>query len=132
MKWATPDAGLLSIRLGLAAVFITHGAVKLASVAGVMAMFVKFGMPGWLGVLVGVVELLGGAAMLVGAYMKYAGYALAAIMVGAILTMKWKMGFSGGWEFEFMLFVASLGMAWLGAGEYAVKMPEKMFKISLR
>jgi uncharacterized membrane protein YphA (DoxX/SURF4 family) len=132
MKWATPDAGLLSIRLGLAAVFITHGALKLASVAGVMAMFVKLGMPGWLGVAVGIVELLGGAAMLVGAYMKYAGYALAAIMVGAILTMKWKMGFSGGWEFEFMLLVASLGMAWLGAGEYAVKMPEKMFKISLR
>lgn len=126
MKCGTPDAGLLSVRLGLAAVFITHGAMKLASVAATMAMFVKLGMPGWLGVVVGLVELLGGVAMLLGAYMKYAGYALAAIMIGAILTIKWKMGFAGGWEFEFMLLVASLGMAWLGAGEYSVKLPERM------
>ena len=132
MQWATSDAGLLSVRLGLAAVFITHGAMKLASVAGVMAMFVKFGMPGWLGVVVGIIELLGGAAMLLGAYTRYAGYALAAVMVGAILTMKWKMGFTGGWEFEFTLLAAAIGMAWMGPGEYSVKMPEKMFKISLR
>ncbi len=126
MKCDCPAAGLLSVRLGLAAVFITHGAMKLASVAGTMAFFVKMGMPGWLGVVVGLVELLGGVAMLLGVYMKYAGYALAAVMVGAILAVKWKLGFVGGWEFEFMLLAASLGMAWTGAGEYSVKLPEKM------
>lgn len=126
MKCATPDAGLLSVRLGLAAVFIAHGAMKLATVTATMAFFEKMGMPGWLGVLVGGVELLGGAAMLLGVYMKYAGYALAAVMIGAILVMKWKLGFVGGWEFEFMLLAASLGMAWTGAGEYSVKLPERM------
>ena len=125
MKCACPDAGLLSVRLGLAAVFITHGAMKLATVAATMAMFVKMGMPGWLGVVVGLVELLGGVAMLLGVYMKYAGYALAAVMVGAILAVKWKMGFVSGWEFDFVLLTSSLGMAWVGAGEYSVKMPEK-------
>lgn len=125
MKCACPDAGLLSVRLGLAAVFITHGAMKLAAVSATMAMFVKMGMPGWLGVVVGLVELLGGVAMLLGVYMKYAGYALAAVMVGAILAVKWKMGFVSGWEFDFVLLTASLGMAWVGAGEYSVKMPEK-------
>ena len=124
-KWATPDAGLLAVRIGLAAVFITHGAAKLASVAGVMAMFVKLGMPGWLGVVVGLIEILGGVAMLLGVYMKYAGYALAAVMIGAILMIKWKMGFSGGWEFEFMLLTAAIGMAWMGPGEYSVKIPMK-------
>lgn len=126
MKCDCPAAGLLSVRLGLAAVFITHGAMKLASVTSVMAMFVKMGMPAWLGVVVGIVELLGGVAMLLGVYMKYAGYALAAVMIGAILAVKWKMGFVGGWESEFMLLAASLGMAWIGAGEYSVKLPEKM------
>lgn len=126
MKCSCPDAGLLSVRLGLAAVFISHGAMKLANVAGVMAMFVKMGMPAWLGVLVGAVEILGGVAMLLGVYMKYAGYVLAAVMVGAILIAKWKLGFSGGWEFEFVLLTSSLGMAWLGAGQYAVNMPEKL------
>ncbi len=125
-KCATPDAGLLSVRIGLASVFITHGAMKLASIAGVMAMFEKMGMPAWLGVVVGLVELLGGVAMLLGVYMKYAGYALAAVMVGAILAVKWKMGFVSGWEFDFVLLASALGMAWMGAGEYSVKLPEKM------
>lgn len=125
MKLDCPDAGLLAVRIGLAAVFITHGAMKLATVATTMAMFEKMGMPGWLGVLVGIIELLGGAAMLLGAYVKYAGYALAAVMIGAILAVKWKMGFVGGWEFEFALATMAIGIAWLGAGEYAVKMPEK-------
>lgn len=126
MKCDCPDSGKLAVRLGLAAVFITHGAMKLASVTSVMAMFVKMGMPGWLGVAVGLIELLGGVAMLLGVYMKYAGYALAAVMVGAILAVKWKMGFVSGWEFEFVLLTAALGMAWIGAGEYSVKLPEKM------
>lgn len=126
MKCGTPDAGLLSVRLGLAAVFITHGAMKLATVSVTMAMFVKMGLPGWLGVAVGLVELLGGVAMLLGVYMKYAGYALAAVMVGAILAVKWKMGFVSGWEFDFMLLAAAIGMAWTGPGVYAVQLPEKM------
>ena len=125
-KCATPDAGLLSVRLGLAAVFITHGAIKLATVSVTMAMFVKMGLPGWLGVAVGLAELLGGVAMLLGVYMRYAGYALAAVMIGAILAVKWKMGFVGGWEFEFVLLAAALGMAWMGPGEYSVKLPAHM------
>ena len=126
LKCETPDAGILAIRLGLALVFVVHGAMKLAAVTSTMAMFTSLGMPGWLGVAVGVVELLGGAAMLVGAYVRYAGYALAAVMVGVILSVKWKLGFVGGWEFEFALLAMALGVAWLGAGEYSVKMPERV------
>ncbi len=126
MKCSCPDAGLLSVRLGLAAVFITHGAMKMANITGTMAMFGKMGMPAWLGVLVGAIEILGGVSMLLGVYVKYAGYALAAVMAGAILIIKWKSGFAGGWEFEFLLLAASLGMAWTGAGKYAVNMPEKL------
>lgn len=125
IKCETPDAGLLSVRLGLAAVFIVHGAMKLADVSATMTMFEGMDLPGALGVIVGIVELLGGAAMLLGAYVRYAGYALAAVMVGAILSVKWKMGFVGGWEFDFMLLAAAICVAWTGAGEYAVKMPER-------
>lgn len=125
IKCETPDAGLLSVRLGLAAVFIVHGAMKLADVSATMTMFEGMDLPGALGVIVGIVELLGGAAMLLGAYVRYAGYALAAVMVGAILSVKWKMGFVGGWEFDFILLTAAIGIAWTGAGEHAVKMPER-------
>jgi uncharacterized membrane protein YphA (DoxX/SURF4 family) len=122
----TPDAGMFAVRFGLAGVFIVHGAMKLATVSATMTMFASMGMPGWLGVVVGVIELLGGAAMLLGVYVRYAGYALAAVMIGAILAVKWKAGFVGGWEYDFMLLTASLGVAWFGAGEYAIKIPENM------
>jgi len=125
LKFGTPDAGLLSVRLGLAAVFIVHGAMKLADVTVTMAMFEKMSLPGGLGVLVGIVESLGGAAMLLGVYVRYAGYALAVVMAGAILAVKWKLGFANGWEFDFVLLTAAIGVAWTGAGEYAVKIPEK-------
>jgi putative oxidoreductase len=121
----TPDAGLLSVRLGLAAVFIVHGAMKLADVSATMTMFEAMSLPAWLGVIVGIVELLGGAAMLLGVYVRYAGYALAAVMVGAILAVKWKMGFVSGWEFDFVLLTAAIGIAWTGAGEHSVKIPER-------
>lgn len=125
LKCETPDAGLLSVRLGLAAVFIVHGAMKLADVSATMTMFEAMSLPAWLGVIVGIVELLGGAAMLLGVYVRYAGYALAAVMVGAILAVKWKMGFVSGWEFDFVLLTAAIGIAWTGAGEHAVKIPER-------
>ena len=125
LKCETPDAGLLSVRLGLAAVFIVHGAMKLADVTATMAMFEKMSLPAWLGVIVGIVELLGGAAMLLGVHVRYAGYALAAVMVGAILAVKWKMGFVSGWEFDFVLLTAAICVAWTGAGEHSVKIPER-------
>lgn len=124
-KCETPDSGLLAIRLGLAAVFIVHGAMKLADVTGTMAGFEQMSLPSWLGVLVGIVELLGGVAMLLGVYVRYAGYALAVVMAGAILSVKWNMGFVGGWEFDFVLLTAALGIAWTGAGEHSVKIPER-------
>jgi putative oxidoreductase len=125
LKCETPDAGLLSVRLGLAAVFIVHGAMKLADVSATMTMFEGMELPAALGVIVGIVELLGGTAMLLGVYVRYAGYALAAVMAGAILSVKWKMGFAGGWEFDFMLLAAAICVAWTGAGEHSVKIPEK-------
>lgn len=124
-KWETPDAGILALRLGLAAVFLVHGAVKLSDVAGTMTQFSQMELPPWLGVVVGSIEVLGAAAMIVGAYVRYAGYALAAVMIGAVLAVRWKLGFVGGWEFEFALAAMALGVAWIGAGKYSVNIPEK-------
>lgn len=125
MKCETVDWGLLIVRLGLALTFIVHGGVKLATVPATMFAFSQMGLPGWLGVIVGVVELLGGTAMLLGMYTRYAGYALSLVMLGAIFSVTWKTGFVSGWESEFMLFIMSLGIAFAGPGKYSVQLSEE-------
>lgn len=116
VDWKGVDGGLLLIRLGLAAVFIAHGVGKLADTEATMGFFESLGMPGAFGVLVGLVELIAGAAMLLGTYTKYAGWAIAVIMVGAVATVKNDAGFMGGWEFEFVLFLMALAIVQAGPG----------------
>lgn len=125
MKCETVDWGLLVVRFGLALTFIVHGGIKLATVPATMLLFDQMGLPGWFGVIVGVVELLGGTAMLLGMYTRYAGYALSLVMLGAIFSVTWKTGFVSGWESEFMLFIISLGIAFAGPGKYSVQLSEE-------
>lgn len=112
------NGGLLLIRLGLAAVFIAHGYTKLAHIDETIAFFGSIGLSGMFAYLVGLVELLSGLMMLVGYCTKYAGYAIALVMLVAIVKVKGAMGFMGGYEFDVMLFLSALGLAWTGPGEY--------------
>lgn len=79
--------------------FFMHGLAKLQKgMAVVVAAFGGYGVPGWLAYPVMGIELLGGAALVLGLGARYAAWALAAIMAGAIVTVKWEHGLlsSGG------------------------------------
>ena len=41
-------------------------------------------------------------------------------MIGAIWSVKWKMGFIGGYEFDLMFLAIGLGIAFGGPGKYVV------------
>lgn len=115
-----PSLGLLLIRLGLAAVFIWHGWAKLSNMEGTIAFFGMLGFASFFAYLVAIVELVGGILMLFGLWTWAAGIALAIIMAVAVLKVKWAKGFFGGYEYELILLLASLGMALIGPGKYAV------------
>lgn len=112
--------GLVLIRVGLAAVFISHGYAKLAHIDQTIAFFGSMGLAPFFAYLVGLVELLGGLAMLLGVYTKYAGYLLAIVMFLAIVKMKFAMGFLMGWEFDLVLLLNALAISWTGPGEYTI------------
>lgn len=112
--------GLVLVRVGLAAVFIAHGYAKLANIDQTIAFFGSLGLASFFAYLVGLVELLGGLAMLLGVYTKYAGYLLALVMLVAIVKVKWAVGFMGGWEFDLVLLLNALAISWTGPGEYTV------------
>jgi putative oxidoreductase len=80
--------GPLLARVAIGAVFIGTGWGKLHDLDGVTAFFRELGIPapGAQAAMVSVVELVGGALLVVGLLTRYAAVPLAATMVVAILT----------------------------------------------
>lgn len=112
----------LLLRLGLAAVFIVHGWGKLTGIDGTASFFGNVGIPlpafsAW---LVALVEFLGGILVLIGLYTKISAALLAIVMLVAMITVKFAKGFVGGWEFDFVLFLMSLALVFIGGSEYSV------------
>ena len=124
-KIINPDLGLFILRLALAAVFITHGWMKVADLAGTVGFFGTLGLPALLAYLVSAVELLGGIAMLLGVFPQAGGFLLALVMVGAIWTVKWSKGFVGGYELDLTLLASALAIALSGTGRYTIKLLKK-------
>lgn len=121
------DRATLVLRLVTAAVFLVHGYQKVFvyGFAGVTTSFTHMGVPvpGLIAPVICVLELVGGLALLLGAFTRIAATLLACEMLGAIIIVHAKAGYSaskGGVE----LVLGNLGMlvaiALLGAGAYSV------------
>lgn len=111
--------GLLALRLAVGIPFVAHGWSKLAAMEQTGAFFVSLGMPAFMGGVIGVLELVSGLALVLGMGTMIAGYVLAAIMLVAILLVKGKMGYLGGFEFDLTLLLAAVAVANLGCGSHS-------------
>ena len=115
--------GLAVLRVAVAAVFINHGRQKLFvyGFAGVTGAFTQMGVPfpGIMGPLIGLLEFFGGIALVVGFLTRLLGVAFALDMLGAILLVQLKKGFSG-YELEFLLLAGSVALFLTGAGRFSV------------
>jgi len=112
-----PNAHWL-LRIGLASVFIFHGAGKAANFGGFAQMS---GLPTTAAALVTFAEIAGGIGILVGAFKsdlitRLSGLAIAPVMLGAIFMVHWGRwsftpaeGFPmGGMEFQVVLLLMAL------------------------
>lgn len=89
-------------------IFIAHGVPKLVPVGGAGGVFgtaLAFeGLGLWpplvLAVAAGAVEVVGGAALILGWCSRWAAMALAGVMVVAIWTVHWPFGFFLNWTIE--------------------------------
>ena len=114
--------GLLPLRVVVGVVFLMHGGQKLfvyglAGTEGAMA-HMGIPLPQLAAVAATAVEFLGGLAIVLGIFARWAGVLLAVEMAVAILMVRAKGGFfaPSGFEFEFTLFGAALTLAALGSG----------------
>jgi putative oxidoreductase len=125
-RLAAYGAALLRVSLGV--LYLVHGATKLFvfTPAGTAMYFEKLGLPGGLAYLTIAVELLGGVALVLGAYARWAALVLLPFMLGALFAGHAGNGFSfanagGGWEYPAFWSVALVVQALLGTGALAVK-----------
>ena len=117
------NLGLTVLRVAVATIFIRHGAQKLFvfGFAGVTGAFTHMGVPfpGLMGPLIGVLEFFGGIALVIGLLTRLVALGLVFDMLGAILLVQLKRGFSG-FELEFLLLGSSLALVLTGAGGFSV------------
>ena len=118
---------LLIARIGLGTVFVAHGWQKFddMGVAGTQASFAKMGAPApeLTAYYSTFVELIGGAALLIGAFTAVAGVLLVLDMLGAFLIVHIDKGVfvaGGGYELVVALGVGALLVAVFGAGKFSV------------
>lgn len=136
---AKPGAGLAVLRVILGAIFVFHGFDKLfggiESTAGFFGM-VGIPAPAVAAWLVGLVEFVGGLALIAGVGARVAAALLVPTMLVAIATVHWGNGFANvnitgmgeqgpvfgmpGWEFNLALMGGLLGVALGGAGSFRV------------
>ena len=118
--------GVTILRVVVGIVFLAHGGQKLFiwGVASVAAIFAQVGIPAPMltAVVVAMVEFLGGLALMLGLFTRWAAIPLAITMAGAIVTVHAKGGFflPDGFEFVLTLLAANVALAFLGSGALSV------------
>jgi putative oxidoreductase len=115
--------GLAVLRIAAGAVFLNHGYQKVFGFgfAGVTGAFTHMDvpLPGVVAPLIAVLECFGSIALILGFLTRPLALAFVFDMLGAILLVQLKNGFSH-FELEFMLLGASIALFFTGAGAFSV------------
>ena len=122
----SPDSvniGLAVLRIGTGVVFLNHGYQKMFvfGFSGVIGAFTQMGVPfpGVIGPLIELLEVFGAVALIFGFLTRPLAVAFVCDMLGAILLVKLKDGFSH-FELEFLLCASALALFFTGAGRFSV------------
>jgi putative oxidoreductase len=115
-----PSLGLLLIRIATGLVFVMHGWMKFNNVDMVNGMLSGFGFPAGTAMFITYLELIGGAALILGILPRIFAILFAFEMLVAIYVTGF---FSNGYskhELEIVLLLLSLGIAFAGSGRWSV------------
>lgn len=121
------DYAALLLRVTMGVLFLLHAGMKyfVFTPAGTAGFFESLGLPGPLAYVTIAAEVLGGIALIIGAYTRWVSLALVPVVAGAGFFAHASAGFffsneGGGWEFPAFWAVALLVQALLGDGAYSL------------
>lgn len=124
-----PEAGLLILRIAIGIIFFFHGIGKFEDGLDQVSRFfasVDIPYPLFMAAFVASVEMVFGAAMIVGYHVRIASLFLCAVGVVAIIKVKIGLGLiadpgkGAGAELDLILLAANLSILMQGAGQYSV------------
>jgi len=111
---STNQIGQVILRVVIGFIFFMHGLVKFQGGIGyTAAYFGSIGIPEFMAYVVGIIELVGGIALILGFGSRIVSALFALIMLGAIFTAKLSAGLLGneqmpGYELELALLAISI------------------------
>lgn len=124
------DIGKLILRLALGILVLLHGIAKVTGgIDPIIGMVAKSGLPGALGYLVYVGEVVAPIIVILGVLTRPAALVIAINMIVAVglahASQIFEIGKQGGWALELqgMYLFTALAIAMIGAGRFAVQRP---------
>ena len=101
--------------------FVLHGLPKLLDIPGTQNSFINMGLPPEMAIVIGLLELIGGLAVLLGFLTRIAAGLLAIDMIGAILQVKLSKGFIGGYELDLLYLAIMISLMITGPGRLSIE-----------
>jgi len=118
------------VRIAAGLFLLPHGAQKLFGWFGGQgidesgAFFITvYSMPGYLALIAGLIEFLGGLALALGFATRLAATLITAQMLIAVVTVRWGNGFfwtENGFEYPLLWAILSLSFVFRGGGRYSL------------
>jgi putative oxidoreductase len=130
-KLKKSEVGTLILRLFLGVSFFIHGVSKFQNgIENTMGWFDSLGIPGFMGYIVAIIELVGGLLLTIGFGTRYIAALFVFIMIGAIWKVKLAAGFMGngqGTGFELDLAFAVMAIYIFLNSNSALSLDSKLF-----
>ena len=111
---------LLLSRLAVVLIFLYHGVPKAANPAFAAQKFEAWGLPGVLGPITGVAEVVAAVLLMAGVLARPAAAVLLVVIAGALITVQIPNGIQAGLERDVMLFAALAALLTHGPGALAL------------
>ena len=111
----------LPLRIIAGVGFMIHGLPKILNIGKTQGSFMNMGLPQDLAILIGLLEFIGGLAILLGIFTRIAAGLLAIQMIGAILLVKLSKGFIDGFELDLLYLAIMISLLITGPGFLSIE-----------